>query len=103
MGVNVEAEDELVFGDDSLTWGDVAIASGSEDVLTYTRRQKRQSGVIATNASNSRAPRIESVDIEDEIVSDESGEEEIGGYSSSDTNENHPIEEDYMEEYYFSD
>lgn len=103
MGVNVEAEDELVFGDDSLTWGDVARASGSEDVLTYTRRQKRQSGVIATNASSSRAPRIESVDIEDEIDSDESGEEDIGGYSSSDTNENHPIEEDYMEEYYFSD
>ncbi|XP_059283872.1 uncharacterized protein LOC132037383 [Lycium ferocissimum] len=42
MGVNVEAEDELVFGDDSLTWGDVARASGSADVLTYTRRQKRQ-------------------------------------------------------------
>nr|XP_009590669.1 uncharacterized protein LOC104087814 [Nicotiana tomentosiformis] len=103
MGVNVEAEDELVFGDDSLTWGDVARASGSENALTYTMRQKRQSGDITANASSSRAPRIESIDIEDEIFSDESGEEEIGGYSSSDTNENHSIEEDYMEEYYFSD
>ncbi|XP_070032643.1 uncharacterized protein [Nicotiana tomentosiformis] len=91
MGVNVEAEDELVFGDDSLTWGDVARASGSENALTYTRRQKRQSGDIVANASSSRAPRIESVDIEDEIVSDESGDEEIGGYSFSDTNENHSI------------
>ncbi|XP_060182451.1 uncharacterized protein LOC132612134 [Lycium barbarum] len=68
MCVNVEAEDhELVFGDDSLTWGDVARAS------------------------------------EDEIISNESGEEEIGGYSFGDTYEDHPIEEDYMEEYYFSD
>jgi len=88
------------FGDDNLTWGDVSRASGSEDVLAYTRRQKRQSEVITTNASSSRAPRV---DIEDEVDSDESGEEEIEGYKSSDTNENHPIEEDDMEEYYFSD
>uniref|UniRef100_M1BGX6 Uncharacterized protein n=1 Tax=Solanum tuberosum TaxID=4113 RepID=M1BGX6_SOLTU len=66
------------------------------------RRQKRQSEVITTNASSSRAPRV---DIEDEVDSDESGEEEIEGYKSSDTdtNENHPIEEDDMEEYYSSD
>ncbi|XP_015168366.1 uncharacterized protein [Solanum tuberosum] len=96
MGINMEAEDELVFGDDNLTWGDVSRASGSEDVLAYTRRQKRQSEVITTNASSSRAPRV---DIEDEVDSDESGEEEIEGYKSSDTdtNENHPIEEDDME------
>lgn len=102
MGINMEAEDELVFGDDNLTWGDVSRASGSEDVQAYTRRQKRQSEVITTNASSSRAPRV---DIEDEVDSDESGEEEIEGYKSSDTdtNENHPIEEDDMEEYYSSD
>ena len=38
MGINMEAEDELVFGDDNLAWGDVSRASGSEDVLTYTKR-----------------------------------------------------------------
>lgn len=36
MSVNVEAEDELVFGDVNLIGGDISIALGSEDVLTYT-------------------------------------------------------------------
>nr|XP_009789718.1 PREDICTED: uncharacterized protein LOC104237297 [Nicotiana sylvestris] len=101
MGVNVEVEDELVFEDDSLTWGDVARVSGSEDMLTYTRRQKRQSEVI-TNASSSRAPRADVV--EDENDFDDLHEEEIEGYMSSDTDEGHPSKENYIEEYdYISD
>ncbi|KAG5600297.1 hypothetical protein H5410_031667 [Solanum commersonii] len=75
-------------------------ASDNEDMLAYIRRQKRQSEVITTNDSSSQAPRVV---IKDEVDSNESREEEIEGYKSSDTNENHPIEKDDMEDYYFSD
>lgn len=84
MGVNVEAEDELVYSDDNLTWGDVSRASGSEGVLRYTGRQTRQSELTTTNASSSRAPYV---DIKDEIDSNESGKEEIEGSKSNDTDE----------------
>ncbi|XP_070003147.1 uncharacterized protein [Nicotiana sylvestris] len=81
--------------------GDVARASGSEDMLTYTRRQKRQSEVII-NASSSRAPRADVVENESDF--NDLDEEEIEGYMSSDTDEGHPSEENYIEEYdYISD
>ncbi|OIT27566.1 hypothetical protein A4A49_53929 [Nicotiana attenuata] len=89
MGVNFEAENELVFGgDDDLTWGDVARASGSEDAQTYSysMRQSRPSKTLAIGASSSQV-RCINVDIDDDVDSEESEEEDIEGYNSSDTNE----------------
>ncbi|XP_019226720.1 PREDICTED: uncharacterized protein LOC109208135 [Nicotiana attenuata] len=95
MGVNFEAENELVFGgDDDLTWGDVARASGSEDAQTYSysMRQRRPSKTLATGSSSSQVRRI-NIDIDD-VESKESEEEDIEGYNSSDTNKSNPIEEE---------
>nr|XP_033508765.1 uncharacterized protein LOC117273681 [Nicotiana tomentosiformis] len=91
MGVNFEAENELMFG------GDVARASGSEDAQTYSysysMRQRRPSKTLATGASSSQVRRI-NIDIDDDVDYEESKEEDIEGYNSSDTSESNPIEEE---------
>lgn len=49
-----DAEDDLVFEDDTLTWKDVANASGAGEPLTYTRRQARLEKEKGAAPSSSR-------------------------------------------------
>ncbi|KAJ1442779.1 Ribonuclease H-like superfamily [Sesbania bispinosa] len=49
-----DAEEDLVFYDDNLTWGDVANVTGVREPLTYTRRQTRLNKTTAPRPSSSR-------------------------------------------------
>ncbi|CAL9764066.1 unnamed protein product [Musa acuminata subsp. burmannicoides] len=68
MGANLQdAEDELVFEDDRLTWGDVARASGAGELQTYTRQMSKRK--MSAKASSSAPAIVE--DIENETYLDE--------------------------------
>ncbi|RDX86760.1 hypothetical protein CR513_31870, partial [Mucuna pruriens] len=47
-----DAEDELVFDDDVLTWRDVASATGAAEPLKYTRRQTQMQRTVVASTSN---------------------------------------------------
>ncbi|KAG1342000.1 hypothetical protein COCNU_05G002290 [Cocos nucifera] len=73
-----DVEDDLVFDDDNLTWGDVARAFGAgENMRTYTRQQARS--IASRKASSFRIVNVEGK----EAVSEET-KEEFEGYKSSD-------------------
>ena len=68
MGANLQdAEDELVFEDDRLTWGDVARASGAGELQAYTRQMSKRK--MSAKASSSAPAIVE--DIENETYLDE--------------------------------
>ncbi|RDY07387.1 hypothetical protein CR513_08514, partial [Mucuna pruriens] len=51
-GEGEDAEDELVFDDDVLTWRDVVSATGAAEPLKYTRRQTQMQRTVTTSTSN---------------------------------------------------
>lgn len=60
-----EADNELVFDEDDLTWGDVARASGVREPLKYTR-SKGKSTAASTSTVGTPSPTIRVVSDEDD-------------------------------------
>ncbi|KAL5982913.1 hypothetical protein ACLOJK_016992 [Asimina triloba] len=71
-----DAEDDYVFEDDSLTWGDVARATGVEEPTHCVRSTSttRSSNFVSSSSS------VNQIEIEDE----ESEEEDVEGYKFDD-------------------
>lgn len=74
-----DAEDELVFNDDTWTWGAVANATGIRELLTYTRQQTRSKKTAATafssRPSSSKGKGNEVIQ-DEECIDEDIGEEE---------------------------
>lgn len=79
------AEEDLVFGDDNLTWGDVANVAGVDEPLAYTRQRGARKKTPVASASSSRGKDI-LVEEDDEEINevDEEEENEISSSGSSD-------------------
>lgn len=82
---NENADDDLVFDDDNLTWGDVARAAGVSEPRTYTRNRARISCDQTPSSSRPMATLLEDEE-----------EEEMEGYKSS--NEEEDIDLDAEED-----
>ncbi|RDX99357.1 hypothetical protein CR513_17600, partial [Mucuna pruriens] len=75
-GDDEDAEDELIFNDDVLTWRDVASETRAAETLKYTRRQTQmQRTTAASTSSKGKGKGVMEVEDEDESSEDE-GEEE---------------------------
>ena len=61
----VEVDNELVFYDDDLTWGDVARASGVGEPITYTRSKRKSTATATTSRGQNQTPTIQVVNDED--------------------------------------
>ncbi|KAK4259931.1 hypothetical protein QN277_006209 [Acacia crassicarpa] len=99
------AQDELVFEDDTLTWGAVADIVGASEPRTYTRQQSRlknkqiATSTSRTSTSNNGKRNIE--DGEEEANDEESDNEEEEIYKSSSgesNNDEEDLDEDFMED-----
>ncbi|RWR74827.1 hypothetical protein CKAN_00317200 [Cinnamomum micranthum f. kanehirae] len=83
----LDEDDEFVFDDDILTWGDVATASGVGESSQRTR---------ATTTSRARAtPRVTRsssvLQLVDEEESEETDEEDVDGYKSNDEGQDYDL------------
>ncbi|RDX65656.1 hypothetical protein CR513_55673, partial [Mucuna pruriens] len=77
-----DAEDELVFDDDILTWKDIASAIGIAEPLKYTRRQTQmQRAATASTSWKEKGKGVVEEEDEDESSHDE-GEEEYNSCSN---------------------
>ena len=76
MEGELDAEDEYVFEDDFLAWGDVARAAGAEEPTRPVRSTSTQQHSNAGSSSSS----VDPIEVEDE----ESEEEDVDGYKSND-------------------
>lgn len=66
-----DAEDDLVFESDDLTWGDVAKASGAEELRVYTRAKASSSKTAtprSTPSSSKHTPTLALIDEDEEMV-----------------------------------
>ncbi|RWR88718.1 hypothetical protein CKAN_01775400 [Cinnamomum micranthum f. kanehirae] len=87
MDRELDEDDEFVFDDDILTWGDVATASGVGESSQRTR---------ATSTSRARAtPRVTRsssvLQLVDEEESEETDEEDVDGYKSNDEGQDYDL------------
>ncbi|RWR97260.1 protein FAM50A-like protein [Cinnamomum micranthum f. kanehirae] len=87
MDRELDEDDEFVFDDDILTWGDVATASGVGESSQRTR---------ATSTSRARAtPRVTRsssvLQLVDEEESEETDEEDVDGYKSNDEGQDYGL------------
>ncbi|RWR93421.1 hypothetical protein CKAN_02267000 [Cinnamomum micranthum f. kanehirae] len=83
----LDEDDEFVFDDDILTWGDIAIASGVGESSQRTR---------ATSTSRARStPRVtrssSGLQLVDEEESEETDEEDVDGYKSNDEGQDYDL------------
>ncbi|RWW07870.1 hypothetical protein GW17_00028727 [Ensete ventricosum] len=86
MGANLQdAEDELVFEDDRLTWGDMARASGAGELQTYIRQMTKRK--LSAAASSSSLVIIENTENET-YFDEEEGQEEEDKLNEDDLYEN---------------
>ncbi|GKV53975.1 hypothetical protein SLEP1_g60486 [Rubroshorea leprosula] len=85
-----DAENELVFGDNDLTWGKVARASGAEKLRKYTRRICGRQSALKPSSSKGKAVVQE---IEEEKADTKESEEEIEDYHSSDGDDSNDDDE----------
>ncbi|KAK4267695.1 hypothetical protein QN277_024441 [Acacia crassicarpa] len=77
------AENEFVFDDDNLTWGEVANVTGANEPITFTRQHTRFRKEAASMPSSSRGIRVEEGDNEE--IEDE--EEQIYKLNTSEESE----------------
>ena len=72
------AEDDLMFEGDNLTWGDVARASGAEELKVYTRAKASKTPTSKPKSrpsSSKHTPTLALIDEDEEMIYS-SGEEE---------------------------
>lgn len=81
MDADTDEDNELVFGDDNLTWGEVARASGATESSQRTR--STPSTRVAPRFARSTTGLVD----EEGIISDEAEEEDTEGYESKDNEE----------------
>ena len=95
---DAHAEDDLVFEDDDLTWGDVARASGAEEPLIRTRANasSRITQPSKSRPSTSRCTPLTLIDEEDEMVNLSEQEDEVEGEWKLDDGGNHS-DDDYVD------
>ena len=101
MGANTEdAEEEFVFGDDGLTWGDVSAAVGAEEPPRDTRLATKLKKKVSKHSSSRRGkePIQEEGEFDDEEDSEE-GQEEIYKSSSEESDGDNNIEEEDDDDY----
>ena len=80
MDAETDEDNELVFGDDTLTWGEVARASGVQE---SSQRRSTPSTRETPRFTRSTTGLID----EEDIISDEAEEEDTEGYESKDNEE----------------
>ena len=90
MGGDEVAAEELVFDDDTLTWGDVANVVGAGEPITYTRQQTKMKKKTTSRPSSSMI-RIE--EEEEEEMDDVETEEEVEEAYKSSSDESNDDEE----------
>ncbi|KAA0066645.1 uncharacterized protein E6C27_scaffold979G00720 [Cucumis melo var. makuwa] len=74
-----EEEDELVFDDDTLTWGDVSRASGAKEPTFYSRARASGATNVSCSSSSTTQPTPKQINLDD---SDQE-EEDTDGYKSN--------------------
>ncbi|GKV27719.1 hypothetical protein SLEP1_g36855 [Rubroshorea leprosula] len=100
---NEDAENDLVFPNENLTWGDVERASGATEIRTYTRGQARKNAIptptFRTPITTSRSRVVEEVANLNFEKSDEEEEFETsaGEKGQVDDNDDYEAEEEEME------
>ena len=95
------AEDELVFDDDTLTWGAVADIIGAGEPTKHTRQQTRLKNKVTSRPSSSRGKEPIHDEEEDEANDVETEEEEEIYKSSSGESDNE--EEENLEDLEYDD
>ncbi|RDX66743.1 hypothetical protein CR513_54459, partial [Mucuna pruriens] len=94
-GEGEDAEDELVFDDDVLTWRDVVSATGAVEPLKYTRRKTQmQRTMVASTSNKEKGKGVVEVEDEDESSQDEGEEEYNSSCNGSDEDNDMELEED---------
>ena len=81
------AKDDLVFEGDDLTWGDVARASGAEELRVYTRAKATKTPTQKQNSrpSNSKhTPTLALIDEDEEMIYSSRKEDEEGEWKIDD-------------------
>ncbi|RDX75635.1 hypothetical protein CR513_44464, partial [Mucuna pruriens] len=90
-----DAEDELIFDDDILTWRDVASATEAVEPLKYTRRQTQmQRTIVASTSKKEKEKGVVEEEDEDESSQDEGEEEYNSSSNRSDEDNDMKLEED---------
>ncbi|XP_050945491.1 uncharacterized protein LOC127150844 [Cucumis melo] len=74
-----EEEDELVFDDDTLTWGDVSRAAGAKEPTFYSRARASGATNVSCSSSSTTQPTPKQINLDD---SDQE-EEDTDGYKSN--------------------
>ncbi|TYK04089.1 uncharacterized protein E5676_scaffold2119G00230 [Cucumis melo var. makuwa] len=74
-----EEEDELVFDDDILTWGDVSRAAGAKEPTFYSRARASGATNVSCSSSSTTQPTPKQINLDD---SDQE-EEDTDGYKSN--------------------
>ena len=87
------AEDDLVFEGDDLTWGDVARASGAEELRVYTRAKATKTPKPKARPSSSKhTPTLALIDEDEEMIySSREEDEEEGDWKIDD------IDDDFLD------
>ena len=95
MGEDREAvaEGELVFDDDTLTWGVVANAIGAGEPEVHTRQQTRLKKAASTSRKGKETAQDEEEEEVDDVETEEEEEEQI--YKSSTDGSDNDEEEDF--------
>ena len=91
------AKDDLVFEGDDLTWGDVARASGAEELRVYTRAKATKTPTQKPNSrpSNSKhTPTLALIDEDEEMIHSSRKEDEEGEWKIDDGND---IVDDFLD------
>ena len=91
------AEDDLVFEGDDLTWGDVARASGAEELRVYTRVKATKTPTPTPNSrpsSSKHTPTLASIDEDKEMIYSSREEDEEREWKIDDGDD---IDDDFLD------
>ena len=88
------AEDDLVFEGDDLTWGDVARASGTEELRVYTRAKATKTPIPKPSSSKHTPTLALIVEDEEMIYSSREEDEEEGEWKIDDGDD---IDDDFLD------
>ena len=92
------AEDDLVFEGDDLTWGDVASASGAEELRVYTRAKATKTPTPKPNSrpsSSKHTPTLALIDEDEEMIYSSREEDEEEGEWKIDNGDD--IDDDFLD------
>ena len=89
------AEDDLVFEGDDLTWGDVARASGAEELRVYTRAKATKTPTPKPKSRPSSSKHTPLIDEDEEMIYSSGEEDEEEGKWKIDDGDD--IDDDFLD------